>query len=355
MNIKKKEDNALRWGATGLLKGIEDKYVKIELAALLENQRKHNDDIEGTDENAQFKRVSIPVVRRVYSEAFIGWELVSVQTSQSPQPIVYNSDQYGNLKESNISCKTRGLHSYFPVVKILGEVDEEKYVKTPLAHSTTNPEDNIFYDGGFAQTLKETNIAKNATTALDVEAELSAWVAANLCNEINAEVIYDLTNHAKTKTDYVWKNSNHFTESLYMLSSVCERECLKAPNWFVISKNLVDEIKTQENFKSIPEKSYLAESKINKVGVLNDRWNVYSNSGTENQVLCGYKGKHYDAGYQYCPYIPMVETGYVAVSESLHRKRLMMRYGKRMWNNGFYAAMEVEGFKPTEEVKNEKL
>ena len=72
-----------RWGRTGLLNGIEDMYVRSATAVLLENQRLMNEVSTDTSDIAQFKRISIPLVRRIYPQ-LIANKIVSVQPLLGP-------------------------------------------------------------------------------------------------------------------------------------------------------------------------------------------------------------------------------------------------------------------------------
>jgi hypothetical protein len=77
-----------RWGRTGLLNGIEDRYVRSATAVLLENQRLMNEVSTDTSDIAQFKRISIPLVRRIYPQ-LIANKIVSVQPLLGPTGLVY--------------------------------------------------------------------------------------------------------------------------------------------------------------------------------------------------------------------------------------------------------------------------
>lgn len=77
-----------RWGKTGLLEGIEDRYVRAATAVLLENQRLVNEVSTDTADIAQFKRISIPLVRRIYPQ-LIANKIVSVQPLLGPTGLVY--------------------------------------------------------------------------------------------------------------------------------------------------------------------------------------------------------------------------------------------------------------------------
>jgi len=84
-----------RWARTGLLKGIEDTHTRSATAVLLENQRLmlereklFNEVSTDTADVAQFKRISIPLVRRIYPQ-LIANKIVSVQPLLGPTGLVY--------------------------------------------------------------------------------------------------------------------------------------------------------------------------------------------------------------------------------------------------------------------------
>lgn len=83
-----------QWKKTGFLEGPEmaDRYVRSTTAVMLENQRLANHLINevGTDTSdiAQFKRISIPLVRRIYPQ-LIANKIVSVQPLLGPTGLVY--------------------------------------------------------------------------------------------------------------------------------------------------------------------------------------------------------------------------------------------------------------------------
>ena len=77
-----------RWSKTGILKGIEDPMVRSSTAVLLENQRLINEVSTDTSDVAQFKRISIPLVRRIYPQ-LIANKIVSVQPLLGPTGLVY--------------------------------------------------------------------------------------------------------------------------------------------------------------------------------------------------------------------------------------------------------------------------
>lgn len=92
-----------RWHQTGLLEGINDKYARSCTSVLLENQRLMNEVSTDTGDVAQFKRISIPLVRRIYPQ-LIANKIVSVQPLLGPTGLVY----YLRFRYSSNQGATRG-------------------------------------------------------------------------------------------------------------------------------------------------------------------------------------------------------------------------------------------------------
>jgi len=77
-----------KWASTHLLDGIEDRFARSTTAVLLENQRLFNEVSTDTGDIAQFKRISIPLIRRIYPQ-LIANKIVSVQPLLGPTGLVY--------------------------------------------------------------------------------------------------------------------------------------------------------------------------------------------------------------------------------------------------------------------------
>ena len=86
--LNEARDLEARWEQTGLLENINDKYTRSCTAVLLENQRLINESSTDTGDVAQFKRISIPLVRRIYPQ-LIANKVVSVQPLLGPTGLVY--------------------------------------------------------------------------------------------------------------------------------------------------------------------------------------------------------------------------------------------------------------------------
>lgn len=91
------------WAETKLLDGIESRFDRATAAVLLENQRLMNEVATDTSDIAQFKRISIPLVRRIYPQ-LIANKIVSVQPLLGPAGLVY----YLRFRYASNKGATRG-------------------------------------------------------------------------------------------------------------------------------------------------------------------------------------------------------------------------------------------------------
>lgn len=85
---EKKWGRPLGPGKPSLLEGINDPWARKVTAILLENQRLMNERVTDTGDVALFKRISIPLVRRIYPQ-LIANKIVSVQPLLGPTGLVY--------------------------------------------------------------------------------------------------------------------------------------------------------------------------------------------------------------------------------------------------------------------------
>ena len=140
-----------RWKQTGLLEGIQDRYVRSATAVLLENQRLMNEVSTDTGDVAQFKRISIPLVRRIYPQ-LIANKIVSVQPLLGPTGLVY----YLRFRYSSNKGATRGADN------IGGFPGDDANSLMQKADGTANLD--IFYTSQFVQ--NETTRSEEHTSEL---------------------------------------------------------------------------------------------------------------------------------------------------------------------------------------------
>lgn len=145
-----------RWARTGLLEGIEDRYTRAATAVLLENQRLINEVSTDTADISQFKRISIPLVRRIYPQ-LIANKIVSVQPLLGPTGLVY----YLRFRYSSNKGATRGAdnNSGFP--------GDDANSLMQRADGTANLD--IFYSHQFVQNESQTDAGGDVTSTFSLE------------------------------------------------------------------------------------------------------------------------------------------------------------------------------------------
>jgi hypothetical protein len=141
-----------RWKKTGLLDGIEDRTVRSNTAVLLENQRLINESATDTGDVAQFKRISIPLVRRVYPQ-LIANKIVSVQPLLGPTGLVY----YLRFRYGSDKGAIRGASNK------VGFPGDDANSLQQLADGTANLD--VFYSHQFVQNEVHASVSGNVTSA----------------------------------------------------------------------------------------------------------------------------------------------------------------------------------------------
>lgn len=273
------------WEKTGLLKGIEDENLALQLATLLETQRQLN---EQESYPANFLRASIPLVRRVYA-GLVAAKIISLQAMISPQDLIWFQDKYGNVQRVELAARGRKLEAEFNLPESSGRTGHN----------------------------------------LDAEAEAVAILSLDIAHEIDREVFVDLLKVAPQTFSHLWRGKSTFTDYLRIACSKVKR----GANWIVTSPELAEEL--EEDF----DKREVVWS-IDRAGTLFGKVAVFVDSQfSPDTILLGFRGDKYDAGYFYCPYTPFGVSG----------DKLLTRYGKKLVNADYYAKIIVEGHSIQEE------
>lgn len=187
-----------------------------------------------------------------------------------------------------------------------------------------------------------------------MEDEMSAYMAANITNEIHAEILTDLRNNAGTVGTFeppLGQNAKERYESFYIkiveISGVIHRKTLRGGcNWIVTSpeivKVFVDATCSWNNWQERDN------SELFYHGTMNNRWRLYSSkSAPHDQMLLGYKGdSNQDAGYFYNPYVPLTPVTVLDPTTNTIPIGTLSRYSKKLLREGakFYARIKVKGF-----------
>lgn len=199
----------------------------------------------------------------------------------------------------------------------------------------------------------------NSQHGLDIETEMTKGISAEIVNEIDAEVINDLLALAGTVRvfDLAATSGTTYAPAFIgdrlanlgpVINAVCNEIARKtrrgAGNFIVVSPMIVSALQSAAKAVFAPaiEGSFKSPTNTMLAGTLNGTIKVYSYlwdqaqpghsapAGTD-KILVGYKGGNgeTDAGYFYCPYVPLMSTGTIINPTTMQPVvSLMTRYGK---------------------------
>jgi hypothetical protein len=458
------------WEPSGLLDGLTGHTRKVA-SVVFENQRLMNEQSTDTSDVASFKRISIPLIRRIFPN-LIANKIVSIQPLLGPVGLVY----YLRFRMSSDKGAVRGMSNNvgFPddddnslMQKASGDTNLDIFYSSSFVQNETTSTDagddvtsvfsplehvpvfagsitGIVYDGDTAvqtftvteggvftfhdldsPTVKCTNGSINVSTGeltltwnsapgdnhcvvnydynmegnpdipeinmaiesesisaktrklkavwtvesaqdirsqhnLNAEEEITNVLSQQINLEIDREIITDLRQNAGTVAAWDYSTALGDTvkekyESLFVklseVSAVVHRKTLRGgANWLICAPEVAAIFETATaGFAPSQTKGFTGSLGVQYVGSVNKTWDIYKDPTLpRGQILMGYKGESYmDAGYFFCPYVPLTQTPTVIDPESFTpRKGLMTRYGKKMLREGakFYARISIANF-----------
>lgn len=352
------------------------------LAPVLENQMAYLKETaeagtQAAGAIANFQKIAIPMIRRIIPGT-IATELVGVQPMSGPVALVYsqrflfadsvdapgtgNDITAGDEVWAHTNSKMRRFYSTSDAAAPAG--GPAPATSTGVAAATGDFE--AF--GGRSMTLellKQTVTAGSrklqarwtpesmqdlkASHGLDMEAELTSSLSAAIVGEIDNEIINDLTALAGTVESFDMAGSftgvPHYVGDRHAVLGVlinkvameiARKTRRSQANWIVVSPMVVAILQsaTKSVFAPAVAGSFEGPNNTKLVGTLNGSIKVYTyiyhETGTE-PILLGFKGGNgeLDAGYFYCPYIPLMSSGVVVDPHTFNpHVSLMTRYGK---------------------------
>ena len=311
-------ENTSKWSI--LLQGIDDPHIGRNVAILLENQRLLNEQLP--DDFAQWKRNSIPIIRRAFGQSFVGYDLVSIQAMKTSQENTYSIGFDARTTTSITESRTRRLFiNWDPPIKLEDGSIQYKGVK---------------YIYG-----------------IDAEAENIAIFSKEVSDDFTREIIKDLALNAGKFSVYEYKDEAHLLSLIEGMSNYIAVKCQnQEATWVVTSPDIVKLL--EEYIEPVPLRSHVG---VNKAGVLNKKWQIFEDStAPAGNILLGLKNdkNHFLSGYVFAPYLPI----YLDYFEE-NNKSVMARYGKRLINSGFYGTIKIENLPAStplvEEAETEEL
>lgn len=384
------------WQATKetLLSGLSDRKKAI-LAPVLENQKQQvmmetaNAGTNNAGQIANFQKIVIPMLRRIIPGT-IATELVGVQPMSGPVGLVYSTRFLfsesvnatalpGTIASPNDDIAAGDEvwgHTNSKMHRFYSTSDAAAPAGGPAAGTSTGvAAATADYEafGGRAMTLevlKQTVTAGsrklqarwtpeamqdlNASHGLNLEAEITASLSAAVVSEIDNEIINDLIALAGTTEsfdmagtftgvpNYVGDRHAVLGVLINKVANEIARKTRRGPaNWIVVSPLVVSILQSAAKsvFAPAVAGSFEGPNNTKLVGTLNGSIKVYTyiyhDQGNE-PILMGFKGGagEMDAGYFYCPYIPLMSSGVVVDPNTFNpHVSLMTRYGKATFTN----------------------
>ena len=212
----------------------------------------------------------------------------------------------------------------------------------------------------------------NAQHGLDLESEMTQALSAEIVQEIDQEIITDLLALAGTVDTFdgngagVYGAAGNYTPSYVgdrlanigviinrVANEIARKTRRGAGNYIVVSPMIVSILQSASKsvFAPAVDGAFKGPNNTMLVGTLNGTIKVYSylwnqaGAGVDlgvpaasqnDTILIGYKGGNgeTDAGYFYCPYIPLMSSGVVVNPTTFQPvTSLMTRYGKAVFTD----------------------
>jgi hypothetical protein len=417
------------WATTKatLLEGLDSRRAAI-VSTVLDNQAKYLSETAGADVNSlgnigSFQKLIMPMIRRIIPGT-IATELVGVQPMTGPTGLVFslrfvyknagttaetanggdisvNDEVFGNTSATApYASKMRRFYSGGTASGAVG---------TPAFDATYGlAQGGAYTPGGSAmalsqtldgnagdpvdmesfsprnlglQVLRQPVVAKtrklqakwtieamqdlSAQHGLDLEAEITQALSAEIVHEIDNEIVIDLIRLAGTTETFdmsgTFTGVPHYVGDRHavlgvLINKVANEIAAKtrrgAGNFIVVSPQIISVLQSAAKsvFAPAVAGSFEGPNNTRLAGTLNGTIKVYSflfnasfgtvaagssvtggATSTSEIVLVGYKGGNgeTDAGYFYCPYVPLM-TSNTVVDPTTYNNQLMVmtRYGK---------------------------
>ena len=214
----------------------------------------------------------------------------------------------------------------------------------------------------------------NAYHSVDAEAELTSLLSEYISMEIDLEILDMLLAGASAKTERysAFVGREYESSSSSFKNTATQASAYTKGEWFQTLGNKIQSVSNAIHQKTLrgganfivisPETATILESipryattsdgavdgsyamGVQKVGLLNNRFNVYKNPYMqENQILVGFRGSNFlETGAVYSPYVPLIMTPLVYDPTNFTpRKGVMTRYAKKMVRSEFYGKVIV--------------
>lgn len=366
-----------------LLDGLSESKKRV-LAPVLENQKQYLQETAAAGTMAaggigNFQKIVIPMLRRIIPGT-IATELVGVQPMSGPVGLVYSmrflfaesvaaTASAGTLDGGALDDITAGDEVFAnnsKTKRFYSSSDADNGAATSIGQASLTSDFESY--GGRKMTLevlKQTVTAGsrklqarwtpeamqdlNASHGLNIESEITSHLSAAIVSEIDNEIINDLIALAGTVESFdmngtftgvpAYVGDRHAVLGVLInkVANEIARKTRRGPANFIVVSPLVASVlqsATKSVFAPAVQGTFEGPNNTKLIGTLNGSIKVYTyiyhDAGTEPIVL-GFKGSNgeMDAGYFYCPYVPLMSSGVVVDPNTFNpHVSLMTRYGK---------------------------
>jgi hypothetical protein len=184
--------------------------------------------------------------------------------------------------------------------------------------------------------------AMTGQVALEIDRDMIAQALASVPvdNRTTWDTHYDSTAFQIPQVDHI---RTLVTKISQMSQKIYKKTLRGVGNWIVTSPEVISQLDQLPEFTPSPVATEFTLG-IQKVGMLNGKWTVYSDPyAAAGQLLIGYKGASFaDAGGVYAPYIPiqLTPTFFNPGSQQM-TKGIRTRYAFEIVNGNYFALITV--------------
>jgi len=184
----------------------------------------------------------------------------------------------------------------------------------------------------------------------DIDTLLSSQIAAEIAHEIDAELCDALRTQAGlpgfsfNKSPRVGIAVVDHYDSFYNVlvevsNSMFQSTRRATGNFLIVGTGAASVVETMRSFRADNVTSPVGPHKIGTLGPFTVYKNPYYPA---NDVVMGFRGgSYFEAGYFYCPYMPVITTDLIMLDDFKGRRGWATSYAKKMVNNQLYATGQI--------------
>lgn len=182
---------------------------------------------------------------------------------------------------------------------------------------------------------------------VEINTALVGQIAAEIKHEIDGEILDDLlaaasgltiTDFQKTPPEGIDVDAHYrsfYTKIIEGGNKIFKATKRASANFLVMGVGVADIVESMSQFRSAGAVSPVGP---HLVGYLNNIPCYKNPYYPDNEYIVGFKGETlFDAGYIYCPYMPVMTTSLLLMDDFVGRRGFATSYGKKLVNSNLYA------------------